>query len=113
CDDIHDSIYLDNHRQLAKWYEQHRELAFGYNDLFADTEGAVILPRVPSWSRPVYHLYVVRVAERERLQKDLATAGIGTGIHYPIPLHLATAYTTLGFRHGDFPAAEQAASDAL
>ena len=98
---------------LAKWNEQRRELARGYNELFADTEGAVILPHVPSWSRPVYHLYVVRVAERERLQKDLAAAGIATGIHYPIPLHLATAYKTLGFRHGDFPAAEQAASEVL
>ncbi len=98
---------------LEKWNEQRRECARGYNELFADTEGAVILPHVPSWSRPVYHLYVVRVAERERLQKDLAAAGIATGIHYPIPLHLATAYKTLGFRHGDFPVAEQAASEVL
>jgi dTDP-4-amino-4,6-dideoxygalactose transaminase len=100
-------------RHLARWNEQRRECARGYNELFADTEGAVILPHVPSWSRPVYHLYVVRVAERERLQKDLAAAGIATGIHYPIPLHLATAYKTLGFRHGDFPVAEQAASEVL
>ena len=98
---------------LAKWNEQRRELARGYNELFADTEGAVILPHVPSWSRPVYHLYVVRVTERERLQKDLAAAGIGTGIHYPIPLHLSKAYEALGFRPGDFPVAEQAASEVL
>jgi len=98
---------------LAKWNEQRRERARGYNELFADTEGAVILPHVPSWSRPVYHLYVVRVTERERLQKDLAAAGIGTGIHYPIPLHLSKAYEALGFRPGDFPVAEQAASEVL
>ena len=98
---------------LAKWNEQRRECARGYNELFADTEGAVILPHVPSWSRPVYHLYVVRVTERERLQKDLAAAGIGTGIHYPIPLHLSKAYEALGFRPGDFPVAEQAASEVL
>src|SRR6058998_2890703 len=98
---------------LAKWNEQRRERARGYDELFADTEGAVILPHVPSWSRPVYHLYVVRVAERERLQKDLAAAGIATGIHYPIPLHLAKAYEAVGFRPGDFPVAEQAASQVL
>jgi dTDP-4-amino-4,6-dideoxygalactose transaminase len=100
-------------RHLAKWNEQRRQRARGYDELFADADGTVILPHVPSWSRPVYHLYVVRVAERELLQKDLAAAGIGTGIHYPIPLHLAKAYEALGFRHGDFPVAEQAASQVL
>src|SRR5437867_6591612 len=100
-------------RHLAMWNEQRRERARGYDELFADTEGAVILPHVPSWSRPVYHLYVVRAAERERLRKDLAAAGIGTGIHYPIPLHLSKAYEALGFRPGDFPVAEQAASEVL
>src|SRR5438132_6253734 len=100
-------------RHLAKWNEQRRERARGYDELFADAEGTVILPHVPSWSRPVYHLYVVRVADRELLQTDLAAAGIGTGIHYPIPLHLAKAYEALGFRRGDFPVAEQAASQVL
>jgi len=100
-------------RHLAMWNEQRRERARGYDELFADAEGTVILPHVPSWSRPVYHLYVVRVADREPLQKDLAAAGIGTGIHYPIPLHLAKAYEALGFRPGDFPVAEQAASQVL
>jgi len=98
---------------LAKWNEQRRELARGYDELFADIEGTVILPHVPSWSRPVYHLYVVRVVDRESLQKDLTAAGIGTGIHYPIPLHLVTAYEALGFRPGDFPVAEQTASQVL
>src|SRR2546426_153565 len=100
-------------RHLAKWNEQRRERARGYDEFFADAEGTVILPHVPSWSRPVYHLYVVRVADREQLQKDLAAAGIGTGIHYPIPLHLAKAYDVLGFRPGDFPVAEEAAAHVL
>src|SRR5213594_4425594 len=98
---------------LAKWNEQRRECARGYDELFADTEGAVILPHVPSWSRPVYHLYVVRVAERERLRKDLAAAGIGTGIHYPIPLHLSKAYEALSYLEGDFPVTERVASEIL
>ncbi|OLD30079.1 MAG: erythromycin biosynthesis sensory transduction protein eryC1 [Candidatus Rokuibacteriota bacterium] len=100
-------------RHLAKWNEQRRERARSYDELFADSGATVALPHVPSWSRPVYHLYVVQVADRERLKKDLAAARIGSGIHYPIPLHLATAYETLGFRPGDFPVAERAASRVL
>jgi dTDP-4-amino-4,6-dideoxygalactose transaminase len=100
-------------RHLAIWNEHRRQCARRYGELFADTEGTVILPHVPFWSRPVYHLYVVRVADRERVQHELSAAGIGTGIHYPIPLHLAKAYEALGFRPGDFPAAEQAASQVL
>src|SRR5438445_2976065 len=100
-------------RHLAKWNEERRERARGYDELFAAAEAIVILPHVPLWSRPVYHLYVVRVADRELLQKNLAAAGIGPGIHYPIPLHLSKAYEALGFRPGDFPVAEQAASEVL
>jgi dTDP-4-amino-4,6-dideoxygalactose transaminase len=100
-------------RYLAKWNDQRREGARGYGELFGDAEGTLVLPHVPSWSRPVYHLYVVRAADRERVQEDLSATGIGTGIHYPIPLHLLKAYATLGFRPHDFPVAEQAASQVL
>ncbi len=98
---------------LGKWNEQRRERARGYDALFADAERTITLPYVPSWSRPVHHLYVVRVADRDRLQSDLTAAGIGTGIHYPIPLHVTKAYEALGFCMGDFPVAEQAASQVL
>src|SRR5947199_197925 len=74
-------------RHLAKWNEQRRERARDYDELFANAEGAVVLPHVPIWSRPVYHLYVVRVSDREQLQMGLTAAGIGTGIHYPVPVH--------------------------
>src|SRR3989442_12451155 len=100
-------------RHLAKWNDQRRELARGYDELFGDTDSPIKPPFVPSWSRPVYHLYVVRAGDRERLQADLSAAGIGTGIHYPIPLHLLMAYTALGFRAGDFPTSEQAAAHVL
>ena len=100
-------------RHLAKWNDQRRERAREYDELFEGTAEVVTVPHVPSWSRPVYHLYVVRVADRDQLQKDLAAAGIGTGIHYPIPLHLAKAYESLGFRPGDFPVAEDATSHVL
>ena len=100
-------------RHLAKWNEERREVARRYDELLADSEGMVILPHVPSWSRPVYHLYVIQVEDREGLQQDLAAAGIGTGIHYPIPLHLLKAYEGRGFRRGDFPVAEDVASQVL
>src|SRR6266704_6005774 len=100
-------------RHLAKWNEQRRERARDYDELFANAEGAVVLPHVPIWSRPVYHLYVVRVSDREQLQMGLTAAGIGTGIHYPVPLHLSKPYEALRLRPGDFPVAEQAASQVL
>jgi dTDP-4-amino-4,6-dideoxygalactose transaminase len=100
-------------RHLAKWNAERRERARGYDALFAAAEGTVTVPEVPTWSRPVYHLYVVRVPDREQVQRDLQAAGIGTGIHYPIPLHLARPYKALGFDRGDFPVAEDAAAHIL
>jgi dTDP-4-amino-4,6-dideoxygalactose transaminase len=112
-DAIQAGLLLVKLGHLAKWNEERRERARTYDELFAATRGTCVVPHVPSWSRPVYHLYVVQVEDRERLQKDLTAAGIGTGIHYPIPLHLVRAYETLGFHAGDFPASEQAASRVL
>jgi len=100
-------------RHLVKWNEERREVARVYDELLSDTATTVIRPHVPSWSRPVYHLYVVRVSDRDRLQKDLAAKGIGSGIHYPIPLHLVKAYEALGFRPGDFPVSEKLAPQIL
>lgn len=97
-------------RHLTQWNEQRRERARGYDELLARNGRIVVPPHVPTWIWPVWHLFVVRVSDRERLQKDLAAAGIGTGIHCPIPLHLTKAYEALGFRSGDFPVAERAAS---
>ncbi|ULA58185.1 MAG: Pleiotropic regulatory protein [Nitrospira sp.] len=100
-------------RHLKTWNEQRREAAERYNKLFAGAEAEVTLPHQPEWSRSVYHLYVVRVAERALLQKRLDEAGIGTGIHYPIALHLTKAYEGLGYHVGDFPVAEKAALEIL
>jgi dTDP-4-amino-4,6-dideoxygalactose transaminase len=100
-------------RHLKKWNDQRREIAERYNKLFAGTEGVVTVPHQPEWARSVYHLYVIRVADRGLLQKRLDEAGIGTGIHYPVPLHFTKAYEGLGFHVGDFPVAEKAASQIL
>jgi dTDP-4-amino-4,6-dideoxygalactose transaminase len=98
-------------RRLATWNEQRRARAREYDARLGPAAGAVTPPHVPSWSRPVYHLYVVRVGDRDRVQGELAAAGIGTGIHYPVPLHLGPSAS--GFRPGDFPIAERAAGEIL
>ena len=71
------------------------------------------IPFEPSWSKAVYHLYVVRVADREAYMTHLSGAGIGTGIHYPIPLHLQRAYRDLYYTQGDFPVTERVAGEIL
>jgi dTDP-4-amino-4,6-dideoxygalactose transaminase len=100
-------------RHLSEWNERRREIAERYTKLFSRSEGLLKLPEQPRWSRPVYHQYVVQVPDRGRIQQQLSEAGIGTGIHYPIPLHLTKAYQRLGFSAGDFPITEQAASRIL
>ncbi len=97
---------------LGMWTDQRRAAASRYRELF-EGEPAVKLPFVPAWSKPVYHLFVIRVDNREKCIRELRSAGIGTGIHYPIPLHLQKAYSNLGYRKGDFPVAERAADDVL
>jgi len=96
---------------LAKWNELRRERAAEYNRLFAGI--AVVVPFEPSWSRGVYHLYVVRAEDRDGLMSHLKQAGINTGIHYPIPLHLQKAYAGLDYRSGDFPVCERVAIEII
>ena len=99
---------------LPKWTAQRQANAARYNELLSEhLDNAVITPYEPSWSRAVYHLYVVEVAERDTVQQLMGAAGIGTGIHYPVPLHLQKAYARLGYRVGAFPVAEEAAERIL
>ena len=100
-------------RHLTAWNERRRECASRYQELLGPAAEGIRLPFEPSWSKAVFHLYVVQVQNREELQKHLGEAGIGTGIHYPIPLHLQNAYKDLGYREGDFPVSEKAASRIL
>jgi dTDP-4-amino-4,6-dideoxygalactose transaminase len=75
-------------KHLPAWNEQRRQAARRYRELFGVADVEIRLPEEPSWAKSVYHLYVVRVRERDQFQKCLAEAKIGTGIHYPTPLHL-------------------------
>lgn len=98
---------------LAKWNFQRRDHAAEYHRLLRTLDCGVRSPYEPAWSKSVYHLYVVRVENREALMNHLKNAGIGAGIHYPIPLHLQKAYSTLNYRLGTFPVAERAALEIL
>ncbi len=98
---------------LAKWNAQRRERAEQYNRLLAGASDTVGLPFEPSWSKAVYHLYVVRTDDREGMLNHLAKAGIGTGIHYPVPLHEQNAYRSLKYAKGDFPVAEKVARQVV
>jgi dTDP-4-amino-4,6-dideoxygalactose transaminase len=100
-------------KHLAAWNESRRRLAHRYHDFFADAEDSVVAPREAPGMKGVYHLYVIRVQDRAALQAHLAEVGIGTGIHYPIPLHLQNAYTRLGYQEGEFSVAERCASEIL
>jgi dTDP-4-amino-4,6-dideoxygalactose transaminase len=99
-------------KRLAAWNEQRREAVRRYSTLLGGSGYAEIPAELPS-VRPVYHLYVVQISRRDELQRYLAAANIGTGIHYPVPLHLQRAHDHLGYQHGDFPATEAAASQIL
>jgi dTDP-4-amino-4,6-dideoxygalactose transaminase len=112
-------------RHLDNWNELRRAHAARYRELlsgaggdnnFGDGNGgagALTLPQELPYARHIYHLYVVQTEARDALQKHLTAAGIQTGIHYPVPVHLQPAYASLGHRAGDFPVAERQAARVL
>lgn len=100
-------------KHLAQWNKMRRTAAARYRELFAGMKDEIILPDEPSWAQSVYHLFVVRVNRRDTLMKGLAASGIGTAVHYPIPLHLQDAYAHLDYACGDFPVAERAAGEIV
>jgi dTDP-4-amino-4,6-dideoxygalactose transaminase len=100
-------------RHLAQWNAQRREAAARYRELFAETRLGELAPFEPSWAKPVYHLYVIRVEDRDAFMRYMAGGNIGTAIHYPVPLHLQKSYDGLGYKPGDFPVAEKVAPEIV
>jgi dTDP-4-amino-4,6-dideoxygalactose transaminase len=94
-------------KHLPDWTAKRQAAAARYKELLADKGLNLVLPFEGEGSKGVYHLFVVRVNNREAFMKQLGDAGIGTGIHYPIPLHLQKAYVGMGHKMGDFPIAEK------
>jgi dTDP-4-amino-4,6-dideoxygalactose transaminase len=111
-DAIQAGILLAKLPHLAAWNAQRRDRAAEYARLMGEDEG-IGLPHEPAWSHAVYHLYVVRTNDREGMMSHLKDAGIGTAIHYPIPLHLQKAYTSLNYSPGDFPITESVSAEII
>lgn len=99
-------------KYLSEWTLQRQEIAIQYNELLKGV-GDLVLPLVAPEATHVYHLYVIRTPQRDALQTYLQQHGIGTLIHYPIPIHLQQAYQSLGYSKGSFPVAETIASSCL
>jgi dTDP-4-amino-4,6-dideoxygalactose transaminase len=99
-------------RRLADWNRARRNHAARYNELLSDIPGVAAVQEA-EFAQSVYHLFVILVADRDGLQAYLAERGVGTGLHYPLPLHLQKAYTRMGLKKGDFPVSEGIAERLL
>jgi dTDP-4-amino-4,6-dideoxygalactose transaminase len=97
---------------LDQWNQRRAKVAQRYLKEIKSDRG-LILPFVPDWAEPVWHLFVVRHPQRDELQRKLNAAGIGTLIHYPVPAHLSGAYADAGWKRGAFPLAENSADTVL
>lgn len=110
-DPIHAAVMATKLPRLDAWNDRRRVIAARYAEGLAGTD--LILPVVPHWADPVWHLYVVRSTKRTALVERLKAAGVETLIHYPIPPHLQAAYADLGYARGAFPIAEALADEVL
>lgn len=98
-------------RHLDAWNERRRDIAKIYLNGLRDTN--IVLPDIPEWAEPVWHLFVVQCTQRDALQKHLLDAGISTLIHYPIAPHEQAAYADIGFSQDRFPIASSISKNAL
>ena len=96
---------------LDRMNEERRRIARKYIDGIKNEE--VILPYIPEYANPVWHIFGIRCRRRDELEKFLNDAGIGTNKHYPIPMHLQKCYKDLGYKKGDFPIAEEISATEL
>jgi dTDP-4-amino-4,6-dideoxygalactose transaminase len=110
-DSLQGAILAVKLRHLEEWTEARRRHASRYTELLRDS--GFTLPKERVGTRHVYHAYAVELADRDAAAQRLAADGIGSGMHYPIPVHLQPAYADLGYARGDFPIAEQFAASTL
>ncbi|MCX5771467.1 MAG: DegT/DnrJ/EryC1/StrS family aminotransferase [Candidatus Hydrogenedentes bacterium] len=110
-DELQAAILRVKLRHLEEWNEARRERAGLYAERLKRLP--IRLPFEADWARHIYHLYVIRSRRRDALQAHLDARGIGTLLHYPVPIHLQKAYAHLGYAPGDFPESERACSEVL
>ncbi len=111
-DEIQAAVLRVKLRQLRRWTAERTKRADVYRERLKDVPLA-LPPADGARGAHVYHLFVVRTRERDRLKEFLAQGGVSTGVYYPIPLHLQPAYRHFGYRRGDFPVSEQASREVL
>jgi len=99
-------------RHLERSTELRRTHAAHYDRALSDI-GELIVPACAAWARHVYHVYAIRVKHRDEVMHLLAEKGVGSGVHYPVPVHLQEAYRSLGYQPGTFPIAERCATEFL
>jgi dTDP-4-amino-4,6-dideoxygalactose transaminase len=99
-------------KRLKAWNDARRKNVTIYNELLSKIDG-ITTPVEAKGVESVYHIYLILVDDRDSLQKHLAGKGIGTGLHYPVPLHLQKAYSNMGFKEGDFPVSEKVSKRLL
>lgn len=109
-DGIQGAVLRIKLRYLEAGNQRRRTHAAYYNAALSEVEG-IVTPAQTSRVRHVYHVYAIRVSDREEVMKRLADQGIATGIHYPVPVHLQEAYRSLGHERGAFPIAERCAAE--
>jgi dTDP-4-amino-4,6-dideoxygalactose transaminase len=114
-DSLQSAVILAKLPYLPAWTERRIAIAQRYGDLLWDAEmsGRIVLPGVAVGRQHVFHQYVVRVRERDRVRARLSDRGISTAVFYPVPLHLQECFADLGYREGDFREAERAANEVL
>lgn len=102
-------------KHLPTWTQRRRDIATRYNEAFAPLvhDGLLEIPTEASWSKGVYHLYVILVPDRDKTREALQSAGVGTALHYPVPVHLQKAMSSLGHNLGDFPISERIANRCI
>jgi dTDP-4-amino-4,6-dideoxygalactose transaminase len=103
-DPIQASVLRVKLKQLDEWNARRAQISERYNAVLGETR--LVLPVVPDYAVPVWHLYVIRSRQRDTLQQHLTSRSIGSLIHYPIPPHLQQVYSSLGYKRGDLPIAE-------
>jgi dTDP-4-amino-4,6-dideoxygalactose transaminase len=111
-DTIQALVLLHKLPHLDRWNAERRTIAESYVEQLSGV-GDLRMPPVPAGSHPVWHLFVIRTERRDELEAHLATRGISTGRHYPVPAHLTAAYSRLGFGSGSFPVTEALARELL
>jgi len=110
-DEVQAALLLIKLEKLDYWNKRRRHIAWLYKRELGDTP--VILPQEATWAYHVYHLYVIRVRQRDELMAYLREKGITTLIHYPTPIHLQGVYSRLGYQEGAFPNSEEAARQII